>query len=109
VLAFSIFVDKWHTSLYIDYMIFNWNSEKNKWLVSNRNISFEQIVVAIENGDFIGIMKHPNYNYPNQFMILVIINEYIYCVPTIINGNEYFLKTIYPSRKYTKRFLKNEA
>ncbi len=90
-------------------MFFNWNNDKNKWLILNRNISFEQVVVAIENGDFFEIMKHPNLKYPNQFMILVNINDYIYCIPSVINGNEYFLKTIYPSRKFTDKFLKRRG
>jgi hypothetical protein len=90
-------------------MTFNWNNDKNIWLQLNRNISFEQIVIAIESGDFLEIMKHPSLAYPNQFMILVKIDDYIYCVPAIANDNEFFLKTIYPSRKYTKKFLENRG
>ena len=86
-------------------MIFNWDNDKNEWLIKHRNISFEQVVVAIESGSFLEIMKHPNLSYPDQFMILVEINNYIFCVPSIIVKDEYFLKTIYPSRKYTKKFL----
>jgi hypothetical protein len=98
-------VDKWHTLKYIKSMIFNWNNDKNKWLITNRKISFEQIVVAIENGSFVQILKHPGLNFPNQFMILVAIDDYIYCVPVVVSEDEYFLKTIYPSRKYTKKYL----
>ena len=99
-------VDKWHTSEYIDFMIFNWNNDKNEWLISNRGISFEQAVVAIENGHIIEIMKHPSLFYPNQFMILLDIDEYVYCIPVVVENDEYFLKTVYPSRKYTKQYLK---
>lgn len=84
-------------------MIFDWNNEKNDWLITTRNISFEQIIVAIENGQIIDIMENPSKNFPNQFMIIVNYNDYIYCVPTVVEGERYFLKTIYPSRKYTKK------
>ncbi len=84
-------------------MIFDWNNEKNDWLITTRNISFEQIIVAIENGQIIDIMENPSKNFPDQFMIIVNYNDYIYCAPTVVEGERYFLKTIYPSRKYTKK------
>ncbi len=33
------------------------------------------------------------------------INRYAYLVPFVIDKDEYFLKTIIPSRKATKRYL----
>ena len=32
-------------------------------------------------------------------MMIVNCNSYTYCVPYVIDGNTYFLKTIYPNRK----------
>ncbi len=87
-------------------MIFNWDNKKNEELKKNRNISFEQVLVAIDSDNLVDILDHPNKErYPNQVLILVSINEYVYAVPTVIKEDEFFLKTIYPSRKYTERYL----
>lgn len=61
------------------YMRFNLDNYKNEWLRINRKIVFEQVVIDIENGDLIKIMKNPNLDYPEQFMILVKIRNYILC------------------------------
>jgi uncharacterized DUF497 family protein len=88
-------------------MEFNWDIEKNELLKRSRNISFEQVVVAIETDETIAFLQHPNpKKYPNQVIVLVNIDDYIYVVPCVINKDTIFLKTIYPSRKYTKLYLK---
>ena len=85
---------------------YNWNIEKNILLKAERGISFEQVVMHIENGDLIDIIKHPNkQKYSNQKMLMVNINNYIYTVPYVENNNERFLKTIIPNRHYTKKYL----
>ncbi len=85
--------------------VFNWDNKKNQWLKKQRNISYEQIIVAIESNAIVDILEHPKERYPNQILILVNINGYIYAVPTNIEKNEYFFKTIFPSRKYTEIYL----
>jgi hypothetical protein len=78
----------------------------SKWSTT----SFEQIVVAIEAGDIVDIIGHPNKTkYPDQLVILVHIDDYIYAVPTAIKKGEFFLKTIYPSRKYTAQYLSGKG
>jgi hypothetical protein len=63
-------------------------------------------VVAIESGDLIDVLEHPDVEkYPDQIIILVRADEYVYAVPTLIRGDEFFLKTVYPSRKYTDMYL----
>ncbi len=37
--------------------------------------------------------------------MIVDIEGYAYLVPYVIENNEYFLKTIIPSRKATKKYL----
>lgn len=71
-----------------------------------RGISFERIVVAIEEGNLLGIFEHPNKErYANQIVIIVEIDNYAICVPAIEEENgDFFLKTLFPSRKYTKRY-----
>jgi len=84
-------------------MAFDWDNSKNKILKNERDIQFEDIVVAIENGGLVQKIKHTNSEkYSNQELLLVIINEYIYVVPSVLTKDGYFLKTIYKSRKYTK-------
>ncbi len=86
---------------------FNWNHEKNEILKQERDISFEEIVFCIENGFLIDIIEHPNQEkYRGQKIYAVNFNEYVYLVPFAESEDEIFLKTVYPSRKYTKNYLK---
>ena len=85
---------------------YSWNKEKNLLLKETREISFEQIVMHIEQGDLIDIIKHPNGDkYSNQKILIINVNNYIYTVPFVENLNERFLKTIIPNRKFTKKYL----
>ncbi len=85
---------------------YSWNKEKNLLLKETRKISFEQIVMHIEQGDLIDIIRHPNNEkYLDQKILIINVNNYIYTVPFIENGNERFLKTIIPNRKFTKKYL----
>ncbi|TNE74018.1 toxin [bacterium] len=87
-------------------MEFRWNEEKNNQLQKQRGISFERVVVSILNDEILDVIQHPNKDiYPNQKAFIVNIDQYAYSVPFIIEENgDLFLKTIYPSRKYTKLF-----
>jgi len=89
--------------------LINWNTEKNELLKKTRKISFEEIIIAINNDNIIDTVIHPNQEkYPNQKMYIISINDYIHVVPFVENENEIFLKTIIPSRKQTKKYNKNE-
>lgn len=88
-------------------MIFNWNDEKNAQLKSARHISFERVVIAIEEGKLLDVLEHPNKTrYLNQLILVVGIESYAICVPCVIQDDAYFLKTLFPSRKYTQKYLK---
>jgi uncharacterized DUF497 family protein len=78
----------------------NWNSEKNEILKRERGISFEEIAYFIESDQVIGIEVNPGY--PNQKMYVLEIDNYTIIVPYVENDDEIFLKTAFPSRKYTK-------
>ena len=83
-----------------------WNSEKNVRLISERDISFEDIVVNIHLGNEVDIYDHPNQDrYLGQKISVVIVEEYAFLVPFVENDDEIFLKTIIPSRKATKQYL----
>jgi len=85
---------------------YNWNDEKNQWLQNERNISFEEIVFHIMNGDEITVYDHPNQErYSNQKISVVCVEQYVYLVPYVESEIEIFLKTIIPSRKATKKYL----
>ena len=90
-------------------MIFNWDEEKNKKLQAERGVSFEDVVLAIDDGRLLDVLEHPNpKKYEGQRLYVVAVNQYAYIVPFADRGNERFLKTIFPSRKYTKTFLREE-
>jgi len=89
---------------------FNWNSEKNEILKRTRNISFEDVLYYLENGLIIDIIEYPNQKkYKGQKIFVLYIGGYIYLIPFIENEDEYFLKTIIPSRKDTKKYLKPDG
>ena len=80
--------------------------KKNMMLKRDRNISFERIIVAIEQDGLLDILEHPNKEkYPNQLLLLVEIDRYVYVVPCVLENDVCFLKTIFPSRKYTLKYL----
>lgn len=82
-----------------------WDIEKNKKLKIERNIGFEDIEVAILEDRVLDIVPHFNQSkYPNQEILIVEINNYIYYVPFVLNGDELFLKTVIPSRKLNKLY-----
>lgn len=86
---------------------FDWDEEKNKQLKRERNISFEEVLIAIEEERLLDILEHPNKeNYPNQKVFIVNINQYVYVAPFVEDEEKYFLKTIFASRKMTKKYLK---
>ncbi len=101
-------VDKRQTWAYIYRMKYlNWNSEKNETLKRERGISFEEIAYLIESDQVIGIEENPGY--PNQKMYVLEVDNSAIIVPYVENDDEIFLKTAFPSRKFTKKYgLKGE-
>jgi uncharacterized DUF497 family protein len=85
----------------------NWNAEKNQLLMVERGISFEDVLFALQAGRLLDDLAHPNDNkYPNQRIFVVEIDEYAWLVPYVENEDEIFLKSVIPSRKATKHYLK---
>ena len=86
----------------------NWDSEKNEILKHIRGISFEEIACLIESGQILGIEENPGRS--TQKMYILEIENYAVVVPFVEKDNEIFLKTAFPSRKYTKRYrLRGES
>jgi len=87
------------------------SAEKNALLKAERGIGFEDVILAIEMGQVLDDLIHPNKEkYPNQsiFIILITVKDYVYLVPYVEDETTLFLKTIIPSRKMNKRYNKVE-
>lgn len=98
--------------MYNDYnltMTFSikFNEEKDELLKATRGIGFDKIIEHIKSGDLLANQEHPNHSRSNQRIYVVRVGEYAYVVPYVINSEkqEIFLKTLYPSRAYTKRYI----
>ncbi len=90
--------------------VYEYSADKNQRLINERHISFEEIVAALNNGQLLDIINHPNQKkYPNQSIYVVQVNEYVYLVPFVEKDRRtVFLKTIFPSRKAKKQYIKSE-
>jgi hypothetical protein len=85
---------------------FRWSAEKNESLKLSRGVSFESIVVAVESEGLLDIVEHPNRaKYPNQRVLVVSFDGYVYLVPFVEEADHFFLKTLIPSRKATRDYL----
>ena len=84
----------------------HWNSSKNRKLIEERGISFEDIVFCLQSNGLLDDISHPNKEkYQHQRIFIVSVDEYVYLIPYVENEEEIFLKTIIPSRKATKQYL----
>lgn len=85
---------------------FRWNHDKNEMLKIELGISFEVIALAIEADGLLNELCYPNTGkYPNQSVLVVAFDGYVYLVPYVEEPEYYFLKTIIPSRKATRDYL----
>ena len=84
--------------------VYRWDVEKNEKLISDRGLSFEMITRAIEDGKLLDIIDHPTR--PNQQIYIVKIKICAVLVPFVKEDDYVFLKTAYPSRKYTEKYLR---
>ncbi len=80
-----------------------WNEEKNNLLKEKRGVSFEEVETEIMGGRLLDLLPHPTRE--NQQIYIVRLHGYVYAVPFVIDeeGN-IFLKTIYPSRDFHKKY-----
>jgi hypothetical protein len=85
---------------------FDWNALKNEQLKAERGIGFEEIVVHINEGNILDTLIHPEQKkYPGQKIYVIQIDNYAYLIPFIEDAEKVFLKTIFPSRKATKKYI----
>lgn len=90
-------------------MNYVWNYAKDKLLQRERGVTFLDVVEAISEGKLLDDMEHPNQEkFNHQHMLVVEICGYAYYVPYVMERDgTRFLKTIYPSRKATSKYLTN--
>ena len=89
---------------------FRWDPDKNERLKAGRGISFEEIVLAIEEDGLKDVLVHPNQRrYRGQVVLVVAYRDYVFLVPSVEESTHYFLKTIIPSRKATRDYLGTES
>jgi len=75
-----------------------WNILKSERLKKARGVSFEDIIGA----KLIAVKKH--LKREKQNIMLFKYKRYIWIVPYVEDKECIFLKTLYPSRKYTKLY-----
>jgi len=89
---------------------YDWNESKSDKLKDERDVCFEDIIIAISEGNLLDVIVHPNADkYSEQKIYVVLVDGYVYLVPFAEDETKIFLKTVYPSRKLTKRYLKGES
>lgn len=81
---------------------FRWNSEKSRKLKESRGFSFEEII----EGKLISAETHPARE--NQRVLLFEYRRYIWVVPCVVEKDYIFLKTAFPSRKYTRKYERGD-
>ncbi len=85
----------------------DWDQEKNIKLLANRGVGFEDVQTAFEENRILAEVRHNNITrYPKQRVFVVEIDHYAYLVPYVEDETKIFFKTIIPSRKATKQYLK---
>jgi hypothetical protein len=85
---------------------YDFSPEKNHWLIRERGISFEDVITALSNGQLLNVIEHNQKKYAKQRIYIINIDDYVYMVPFVKNNEQtIFLKTIFPSRKLTKKYL----
>ena len=79
-----------------------WDLAKSDRLKKERGVSFEKIIQA----KLLAVKDHPNRKHQN--IMLFEFKDYVWVAPYVVHGNGIFLKTLFPSRKYTKLWNRGE-
>ena len=87
-------------------MRYHWDAAKNDRLIRERGISFEEVVWHIAQGHLVDVLISDKERYKGQQQFVVNVKGYAYLVPFIEQGEMIVLKTIIPSRKLTRQYLR---
>ncbi len=83
-------------------VVVRWSSAKSRELKRRRGVSFEEIIRA----RLVAVKEHPSRSH--QSIMLFELGGYVWIVPYVARGEEIFLKTLFPSRKYTRKWRRGE-
>ncbi len=84
-----------------------WSPTKNAELNQRYGLGFERVLAAIDAGAVIAERAHPNpERYGHQRQLVVEIDGYAWVVSFVTDGGTIFFKTMYPSRKANRDFLR---
>jgi hypothetical protein len=83
--------------------LFDWNNEKNDQLKQERNVGFEDVLLALEENRLLDILT--SNKYLKQKVYVIEISGYIYLCPFVETEEKIFLKTLFPSRAATKQYI----
>ena len=82
-------------------MEFVYDEAKNRKLFETRGLTFEQAIEVIAKEGVLLDFQHPNSEaYPNQRIMVIAIDNYPHCIPYVIDGDTYVLKTIFKDRRF---------
>lgn len=86
----------------------DFSEEKNLLLKETRGIGFEDIIEIIRKGNILDDLNHKSKKYPQQRILVLKIEKYTYAFPYIIDLKRkvVFLKTLFPSRDLTAKYIK---
>jgi len=88
-------------------MDFIYDEKKNQILFDTRGLTFEQAIEIISEEGVLLDFQHPNFEkFPNQRMMVISINNYPHCIPYVMDGEKFVLKTIFKDRRF-KYLLKD--
>jgi hypothetical protein len=79
-----------------------WSEEKNRRLKRERGVSFEEAL----GGEYLGLLAHPARK--GQYLLLLLVHGYVWVAPCVAESEGWFLKTLFPSRKYTALLKKGK-
>ena len=89
---------------------FEWDPKKNEFLKKERGISFEEIAKLVTSESLLAVREHPNpQRYSGQKIFIINIDGYAWIVPFEKRGNKLRLITAYPSRKWTRAYLRRNG
>ena len=79
--------------------------------METRGVGFNIVEIAVEEKRILDDLEHKNKRYSHQRILVIEYEEYVYAVPYVIDKlrKVVFLKTIYPSRVFTEKYMKGGA
>jgi hypothetical protein len=81
----------------------SWSLTKSEELKKTRGVSFEEMI----RNELVAVKRHPRLKHQN--IMLFKHRGYIWVAPYVESKDEIFLKTMFPSRKYTKLYNKERS